>query len=86
VASATPHEMTLGAAPLAHRFTAQTSARLIGDRAFDGDLLEAQLQEAGIEMIAPRRHNRVKPQIQGWCNRSGFHDLPGQSKLVAVDE
>jgi transposase len=64
VASATPHETTLVAATLAHRFTAQTPPRLIGDRAFDSDPLDVQLHEAGIEMIAPHRHNRVKPKTQ----------------------
>lgn len=64
VASATPHETTLVAATLAHRFTEENPPRLIGDRAFDSDPLDEHLRIQGIEMIAPHRHNRTKPQSQ----------------------
>src|SRR5829696_3669413 len=38
--------------------------RLIGDRAYDSDPLDAELRQAGIEMIAPHRKNRNKPKTQ----------------------
>jgi transposase len=37
---------------------------LIGDRAYDSDPLDAELQKDGIEMIAPHRCNRSKPPTQ----------------------
>jgi transposase len=64
VASATPHETTLVAATLAHRFTAESPQRLIGDRAYDSDPLDEQLHAQGIEMIAPHRRRRTKPTTQ----------------------
>ena len=41
-----------------------TPERLIGDRAYDSDPLDAELAGLGIEMIAPHRRNRKKPQTQ----------------------
>jgi hypothetical protein len=35
--------------------------KLIGDRAYDSDPLDAELRKDGIEMIAPHRCNRSKP-------------------------
>jgi transposase len=37
---------------------------LIGDRAYDGDLLDDELRKDGIEMIAPYRSNRRKSATQ----------------------
>jgi transposase len=37
---------------------------LVGDRAYDSDLLDAELRNEGIEMIAPHRKNRKKPKTQ----------------------
>jgi transposase len=37
---------------------------LIGDRAYDSDVLDRELAERGIEMIAPHKSNRVKAQTQ----------------------
>ena len=37
---------------------------LIGDRAYDSDLLDETLHQDGIEMIAPHRSNRSKPPTQ----------------------
>lgn len=39
--------------------------RLIGDRAYDSDPLDAKLKERGIEMIAPHRKNRKKKTQDG---------------------
>jgi transposase len=64
VASASPHETTLAPAALAARFTRSAPQRLIGDRAYDSDPLDALLLRQGIEMIAPHRRNRTKPRTQ----------------------
>ena len=37
---------------------------MIGDRAYDSDPLDAELREAGIEMIVPHRKNGKKPKTQ----------------------
>jgi transposase len=37
---------------------------LIGDKAYDSDKLDAQLQKQGIELIAAHRRNRSKPPTQ----------------------
>lgn len=37
---------------------------LIGDRAYDSGRLDQELREEGIEMIAPRRSNRVRTKTQ----------------------
>ena len=49
---------------LVQRFTADLPQRLIGDKAYDSDPLDAELAEAGVEMIAPHRRNRKKPKTQ----------------------
>ena len=36
--------------------------KLIGDKAYDSDKLDAELAEKGIEMIAPNRADRRKTQ------------------------
>ncbi len=64
VASTSPHEITLVAATLAGRFVRQTPARLVADRAYDSDPLDAELLKRGIILIAPHRGNRVKPATQ----------------------
>jgi transposase len=59
VASASPHETRLVDATLAARFLAALPTRLIGDRAYDSDRLDAHLRDDyGIEMIAAHRPNR----------------------------
>ena len=59
VASASPHEVTLVDATLAACFLDTLPPRLIGDRGYDSDRLDAHLRATyGIEMIAkhsPRR-------------------------------
>jgi transposase len=37
---------------------------LIGDRAYDSDVLDEELRSQGIEMIAPHRSNRVRSRTQ----------------------
>jgi transposase len=63
-ASASPHEVTLVRETLDGRFVFEKPERLIGDRAYDSDPLDAQLAEEGIEMIAPHRRNRKKRKTQ----------------------
>ena len=62
--SARPAEVTLVQATLAARFLAAQPERLIGDKAYDSDPLEAQLAAQNIEMIAPHRRGRKKARTQ----------------------
>ena len=59
-ASASPHEVTLVEETLEAGFASSEPERLVGDRAYDSDPLDAKLRERGIEMIAPHRKNRKK--------------------------
>ncbi len=63
-ASASPHEVTLVGETLLHSFVAEQPKRLIGDKAYDSDPLDAELAERGIELIAPHRANRKKAPTQ----------------------
>ena len=63
-ASASPHEVTLVGETLLQSFVARQPERLIGDKAYDSDPLDAELAERGIELIAPHRSNRSKPRTQ----------------------
>ncbi len=63
-ASAAPHEVTLVQATLAQVLTAEGPERLIGDKAYDSDPLDAELKEQGIELIAPHKSNRKKAPTQ----------------------
>ena len=47
---------------------------LVGDRAYDSDLLDEELCKDGIEMIAPHRSNRSKPPTQ---DGDGSADIRG---------
>ena len=59
LASASPYETTLVEATLAGRFLKALPSRLIGDRAYDSDPLDARLRERyHIELIAAHRPNR----------------------------
>ena len=64
VASASSHEVTLVERTLESRFVEEKPKRLIGDRAYDSDLLDAELGCQGIEMIAPHRGRRRKLKTQ----------------------
>ena len=78
VASASPHEVTLVDATLAASFLDALPSRLIGDRGYDSDRLDAHLRETyGIELIAKHRPNRrsraalhefyVRPRLTRYC-------------------
>ena len=62
--AASPHEARLVEPTVQNRFTRQAPTRLIGDRAYDNDPLDARLAQQGIELIAPHRYNRAKPPTQ----------------------
>ena len=64
VESASPHEVRLVERTLQSRFTRAYPKRLIGDRAYDSDPLDARLRRRGIELIAPHKANRRKPPTQ----------------------
>jgi hypothetical protein len=65
--SASPHEVTLVGRTLNHHLTTERPQRLIGDKAYDSDKLDAQLRKRRkIEMIAPHRvvPSRKRPVTQ----------------------
>lgn len=57
------NEQKLVVSTLAKRFLKKLPKRLIGDRAYDSDPLDAELKAMGIEMIAPH-HPRRKRKTQ----------------------
>ena len=63
IASGQRHEQKLVVPTLAQRFLKALPQRLIGDRAYDSDPLDADLREMGIEMIAPH-HPRRRSKTQ----------------------
>jgi transposase len=65
IASGERNEVTLVDDAVKQRFTAQTPQRLIGDRAYDSAKLQAQLQDQGIELIAPKRTNHYTRKQDG---------------------
>jgi transposase len=65
LASASPGETTLVEATLEARFIEDFPARLMGDKAYDSDPLDARLlTRYGIDLIAPHRSNRTRPATQ----------------------
>ena len=64
VHSASPHETKLVESTLEARFVADLPERLIGDKAYDSDRLDAELAGRGVELIAPHRRNRKKAKTQ----------------------
>jgi transposase len=59
IASASPHEVTLVEETLDQVLVGASPEKLIGDKAYDSDELDARLRkERGIELIAPNRSNR----------------------------
>jgi transposase len=63
IASGERAECQLVTETLDVRFTEETPKKLIGDRAFDSDALDAELaQDYGVELIAPNRRGRRRTQ------------------------
>ena len=74
IASASPGEVTLVEQTLDAQFLREALTRLIGDKAYDSDRLDAQLAaERDIELIAPNRSGRGKTQdgrqLRRYCRR-----------------
>ena len=66
VTNASPHEVTLVDETLDAVWTEHLPDRLIGDKAYDSDALDARLlDERGVEMISPHRSNRIQPTQDG---------------------
>lgn len=66
VQAASPHESQLVEEALGNSFLDELPARLIGDKAYDSDSLDRNMQEQyGIEMIAPHRCDRAHPTQDG---------------------
>jgi transposase len=62
VQAASPHESQLVEEALGNSFLDELPARLIGDKAYDSDRLDHEMQEQyGIEMIAPHNCQRAHP-------------------------
>lgn len=71
--SASPHEVTLVEEVLAASFVREWPERLIGDRAYDSDPLDAGLRQKGPEMIAPRQ--REEAREPGRAQAQALQDL-----------
>lgn len=63
-ASASPHETKFVMPLIDNRLTIHAPEKLIGDKAYDSDPLDRECTEHGIELIAPHKTNRTKPQTQ----------------------
>ena len=61
---AQPHETRFVPALLRGRFTVALPVLLIGDKAYDSDPLDRELQALGVTLIAPHRRNRTRPPSQ----------------------
>ncbi len=51
--SASPHEVKLARETVCERFTDERPEKMIGDKAYDSDPLDAELAKLDIELIAP---------------------------------
>lgn len=63
--SAQPHESTLVQQLFDFMATRQAPERVVADRAYDSDALDATLARDGIKLIAPHRGNRKVPTQDG---------------------
>src|SRR5215469_469076 len=65
VASASPHETKLVEPTLERRFLAEAAPRLIGDRAYESDQLDARIRERlGVQLVAPHNDRRIRKATQ----------------------
>jgi transposase len=65
IASGERHETKLALDTLEARFIKELPEKLIGDKAYDSDGLDAQLAERGVEMIAPHKSTRKNKTQDG---------------------
>jgi transposase len=61
--SATPHESQLVQGMFEFMLSSDTPTRIIGDKAYDSDALDEELDDECIELIAPHRRNRKKENV-----------------------
>ena len=61
--SASPHESGLVQGLFDFMLTLDAPDRIIGDKAYDSDMLDDDLARVGIEMIAPHRRNRTPKHV-----------------------
>ena len=64
IESASRHETKLVERTIDNCFVDEKLTRLVGDKAYDSDKLDAQLRRKKIRLIAPHKSNRVKPNTQ----------------------
>lgn len=64
VDSASPHEVRLVGKTIEGRFLVRLPERIIGDKAYDSDPLDADLAALGVRMIAPHKGGRKRPKTQ----------------------
>ena len=83
-AGASPHEVILVEETLKAGFNQQKPKRLIGDRAYDSDPLDAQLEAQGIEMIAPPRKGRKKPKDPGRAQTQALQEALAGGEIVRL--
>ena len=62
--STSPHETRFVLGLIEGRRTEAKPVRLIGDKAYDSDPLDATCAAMSVAMIAPHRDTRVKPRTQ----------------------
>ena len=62
--AANHHEVTLVQLSFEFYMIEATPERLIGDKAYDSDPLDAELKVEGVEMVAPHRKNRKRRKTQ----------------------
>ena len=65
VESATPHETQLAEKSVEELFINVKIGKLIGDRAYDSDPLDAKFSKNKIELVAPHKSNRVNKTQDG---------------------
>jgi transposase len=65
IASGQRNEQKLVVDTLKQRFLRKLPERLIGDRAYDSDPLDAELRSMGVEMIAPHHPRRRRKTQDG---------------------
>jgi transposase len=65
IASGPRHEAKLVEETLGQRFVRGRLLRLIGDKAYDSNILDAALRQRGIEMIAPNHVTRKQQNQDG---------------------
>ena len=69
----------------AHLVHSGDSVRLIDDRVFDSDPLDARLQAAGIAMIALHRSNRTNPETQDGRSLRAIAPLESAAVVGVID-